>query len=75
MKFSPNGACVSGFVKLANDCGYIWICVSVSVEVYVYTNALVMMNVCERACVDLHRVRLSVLCVCSGCVVCEDICE
>lgn len=40
-----------------------------------YTNVLVMMNVCEGACVDLHLVHLLVSCVYTGCVVCEDICE
>lgn len=51
--------------------GYECVYVSVCVEVYVYSNVLVMMIVCERACADLHLVHLLV-CVCMES---EDICE
>lgn len=54
---------MSGFVKLANDSGYIWIRVSVSVVAYVCTNALVMMNACESMCSFTPHAFVSFVCV------------
>lgn len=49
------------FVKFENYSGYVWIQISIYVEMRVYTNVLVMMDVCEG--VDLRFVRLSVVCI------------
>lgn len=74
VKFSPEGAHTSDFVRFEDYSGYVWVPASICVGVHAYPSVLVGTNVGREP----ESIRVLYVCglrVHPGCVACEDTCE